>query len=152
MPGCKDAYRLYSESGHALVDLLQRSIEPPPKINEKVLCRHPFEESKRAYVIPSRVEKLLNLYWEEGQICQELPTLQQIKERVQTTLKTLRPDIKRNLNPTPFKVIVYICKYYFNYFYTFLYRLLLAIGCTRSFMICGSKTHLLENYLRFKLA
>ncbi|XP_018571301.1 nicotinate phosphoribosyltransferase isoform X2 [Anoplophora glabripennis] len=106
MPGCKDAYRLYSESGYALVDLLQRSIEPPPEVNEKVLCRHPFEESKRAYVIPSRVEKLLNLYWEDGQICQELPSLQQIKERVQTTLKTLRPDIKRNLNPTPFKVAV----------------------------------------------
>lgn len=106
MPGCKDAYRLYSESGYALVDLLQRSIEPPPEINEKVLCRHPFEESKRAYVIPSTVEKLLNLYWEDGQICQELPSLQQIKERVQSTLKTLRPDIKRNLNPTPFKVAV----------------------------------------------
>ncbi|KAJ8926928.1 hypothetical protein NQ314_020780 [Rhamnusium bicolor] len=104
MPGCKDAYRLYSESGHALVDLLQRSIEPPPEINKKVLCRHPFEESKRAYVIPSRVEKLLNLYWEAGQICLELPNLQQIKETVRNSLRTLRPDIKRNLNPTPFKV------------------------------------------------
>ncbi|KAJ8941875.1 hypothetical protein NQ318_001728 [Aromia moschata] len=106
MPGCKDAYRLYSESGHALIDLLQRSIEPPPNVNEKVLCRHPFEESKRAYVIPSRVEKLLNMYWDQGNICRELPNLQQIKERVQISLKTLRSDIKRNLNPTPFKVAV----------------------------------------------
>lgn len=104
MPGRKDAYRLYSESGDALVDLLQRSVEPPPQINEKVLCRHPFVESKRAYVIPSRVEKLLVLYWKNGEICQNLPTLQEIRQKVNGSLKTLRPDIKRNLNPTPFKV------------------------------------------------
>lgn len=152
MPGCKDAYRLYSESGHALVDLLQRSIEPPPKVNEKVLCRHPFEESKRAYVIPSRVEKLLNLYWEEGQICQELPTLQQIKERVQITLKTLRPDIKRNLNPTPFKVLVHMYIILDTTIHFFSFRLPLVIDCTHFFMTCGSKTHLLENYLRLNLA
>ncbi|XP_060536870.1 nicotinate phosphoribosyltransferase [Cylas formicarius] len=106
MPGCKDAYRLYSDSGHALVDLLQRSIEPPPRVNEKVLCRHPFEESKRAYVIPSRVEKLLELYWENGRIVQSLPVLETIKQRVIDSLKTLRSDIKRNLNPTPYKVAV----------------------------------------------
>ncbi|XP_063914930.1 nicotinate phosphoribosyltransferase isoform X3 [Zophobas morio] len=113
LPGRKDAYRLYSESGHALVDLLQRSDESPPAINEKVLCRHPFIESKRAYVIPSRVEKLLTVYWKDGAICQMLPDLQQIKEGVQTSLKTLRPDIKRNLNPTPFKVAVSDCLYTF---------------------------------------
>jgi nicotinate phosphoribosyltransferase len=107
MPGRKDAYRLFSESGHALVDLLQRSTEPPPEINEKVLCRHPFIESKRAYVIPSRVEKLLTVYWKDGAMCQELPNLQEIKERVQASLKTLRSDIKRNLNPTPFKVCLF---------------------------------------------
>jgi nicotinate phosphoribosyltransferase len=113
MPGRKDAYRLFSESGHALVDLLQRSTEPPPEINEKVLCRHPFIESKRAYVIPSRVEKLLTVYWKDGAMCQELPNLQEIKERVQASLKTLRSDIKRNLNPTPFKVAVSDCLYTF---------------------------------------
>lgn len=106
MPGSKDVYRLYSDSGHALVDLLQRSIEPPPEINDKILCRHPFEESKRAYVIPTKVEKLLTLYWENGIIVENLPNLQDIKERVTNSLKTLRPDIKRNLNPTPYKVAV----------------------------------------------
>lgn len=105
VPGKKDAYRLYSEDGFALVDILQRSdVELAPKIEEKVLCRHPFEESKRAYVVPSKVERLLNVYWRNGEICQTLPTLSEIRETVKSNLKSLRPDIKRNLNPTPFKV------------------------------------------------
>lgn len=58
MPGNKNAYRLYSADGHALIDLLQKDSEDAPKVGHKVLCRHPFQESKRAYVIPSRVEPL----------------------------------------------------------------------------------------------
>ncbi|KAJ1531966.1 hypothetical protein ONE63_000603 [Megalurothrips usitatus] len=106
MPGCKSAYRLFGANGHALIDLLQRSVENPPQVGEKVLCRHPFEESKRAYVIPTRVEELFKVYWENGKICQTLPTLEGIRDRVQTSLKTLRQDHKRNLNPTPYKVAV----------------------------------------------
>ncbi|CAH0553768.1 unnamed protein product [Brassicogethes aeneus] len=117
IPGKKNAYRLYSETGFALIDLLQRSVEEPPKINEKVLCRHPFQESKRAFVIPSRVESLLNLYWHNGVITQPLPNLQQIRENVMNCLKILRPDIKRTLNPTPYKVSVS------DTLYQFLHRL-----------------------------
>lgn len=106
MPGRKDAYRLYSESGFALIDLLQQTYEEAPQVEKKVLCRHPFEESKRAYVIPSKVEKLHRVCWKDGKIRGPLPNLKDIRERVKTSLKTLRPDIKRNLNPTPFKVAV----------------------------------------------
>lgn len=106
IPGKKDAYRLYSESGDALIDLLQRSNEHPPEVKMKILCRHPFVESKRAYVCPSKVEKLLQPCWKDGKIVQPLPNLQEIKENVKRSLKTLRGDIKRNLNPTPYKVSV----------------------------------------------
>lgn len=58
MPGRKDCYRLYGGDGHALIDLLQRSTEAAPEVGSRVLCRHPFIESKRAYVIPTRVEPL----------------------------------------------------------------------------------------------
>jgi len=34
-----------------------------PKVGERLLCRHPFNESKRAYVVPQRVEELLKCYW-----------------------------------------------------------------------------------------
>lgn len=58
MPGNKNVYRLYSADGHALIDLMQKSSEPAPEVGQKVLCRHPFQESKRAYVIPTTVEPL----------------------------------------------------------------------------------------------
>ncbi|KAG7199347.1 hypothetical protein KM043_018192 [Ampulex compressa] len=106
IPGKKDAYRLYGTDGYALIDLLQRSTENVPQVKQKVLCRHPFQESKRAYVIPSRVEPLHKVYWKNGTLCRPLPTLQEIRNRVQESLKTLRNDHKRHLNPTPYKVAV----------------------------------------------
>lgn len=101
---CCCCHRLYSADGHALIDLLQKVTEPPPAVGQKVLCRHPFQESKRAYVIPTHVESLYKIYWQNGKICQPLPRLEQVRERVQMSLKTLRNDHKRTLNPTPYKV------------------------------------------------
>ncbi|XP_015126323.1 nicotinate phosphoribosyltransferase isoform X1 [Diachasma alloeum] len=106
IPGRKNAYRLYGADGHALIDLLQRSTEPAPQVGRRVLCRHPFQESKRAYVIPTRVETLHRVYWKNGKVVLPIPTLQKARNRVQESLKTLRTDIKRSLNPTPYKVAV----------------------------------------------
>ncbi|CAH2050534.1 unnamed protein product, partial [Iphiclides podalirius] len=106
IPGHKEAYRLFGADGHALIDLLQRSSETAPAVGQKVLCRHPFQESKRAYVIPSKVEHLYKEYWKDGRICISPKPLCEVRERVQSSLRTLRQDIKRNLNPTPYKVAV----------------------------------------------
>uniref|UniRef100_A0A336KBU1 Nicotinate phosphoribosyltransferase n=1 Tax=Culicoides sonorensis TaxID=179676 RepID=A0A336KBU1_CULSO len=106
MPGNKECFRLYGSDGHALIDLLQRKGEPAPQVGQKVLCRHPFQESKRAYVTPARVETLLKVYWQNGRVAQKMVPLDQVKERVQQSLKTLRQDHKRTLNPTPYKVSV----------------------------------------------
>ena len=43
MPGKKIAYRLYSDDGLALIDLMQRPDEKPPEAGKRVLCRHPFQ-------------------------------------------------------------------------------------------------------------
>ncbi|XP_063216503.1 nicotinate phosphoribosyltransferase [Bacillus rossius redtenbacheri] len=106
MPGKKNVYRLYGTDGHALVDLLQRSVEAPPCIGEKVLCRHPFQEAKRAHVIPSRVKPLLEPCWSKGALVAPLPSLEKVRAHVEASLKSVRNDHKRNLNPTPYKVSV----------------------------------------------
>lgn len=106
MPGNKNVFRLYGADGHALIDLLQRVDESPPEVGQKVLCRHPFQESKRAYVIPTHVEALYDVYWADGRVTQAMPSLDEVRDRVQNSLKTLRQDHKRTLNPTPYKVAV----------------------------------------------
>lgn len=46
-------------------------------------------------------------FWIDGRLCTEnVDTIDVCKERVKTQLSTLRADIKRMLNPTPFKVIL----------------------------------------------
>ncbi|XP_002736222.1 nicotinate phosphoribosyltransferase-like [Saccoglossus kowalevskii] len=106
LPGKKNVFRLYGHDGHALVDLMMQEKEEAPSPGQRVLCRHPFEESKRAYVIPASVEPLLKKYWFEGKICQPVQSLHDIKSRMESSLRSLRADHKRALNPTPYKVSV----------------------------------------------
>ncbi len=106
MPGKKEAYRLFGADGNALVDLLQLPSEKKPGNGQRVMVRHPFQESKRAYVSPARVEPLYKCYWKNGEIQQPLASLQDIKRRAQRSLDQLRTDHKRALNPTPYKVSV----------------------------------------------
>jgi len=113
MPGQKEAFRLYSSDGHALIDLLQRPGEDPPQVGKRVLCRHPFEESKRAYVMPHKVESMYKRVWDQGRMPEPLPTIAEIRQQVQRSLKTLRQDHKRSLNPTPYKVGVSDDLYHF---------------------------------------
>ena len=136
-------FRLYSSDGHALIDLMMRPGEDPPEVGKRVLCRHPFEESKRAYVMPHKVESTLKLMmlmlmllllallkflvlillhkvesmykrvWDQGRMPEPLPTIAEIRQQVQRSLKTLRQDHKRSLNPTPYKVIIILGCYNF---------------------------------------
>ena len=72
--------RLYSSDGHALIDLMMRPGEEPPEVGKRVLCRHPFEESKRAYVMPHKVEPLYKVSL-TGQTPQSLSTLTRLSGR-----------------------------------------------------------------------
>ncbi|KAF8714730.1 hypothetical protein HU200_027247 [Digitaria exilis] len=63
IPCKKRCFRLYGKEGYPLVDIMIRESEPSPKAGERILCRHPFIESKRAYVVPQHVEELLQCYW-----------------------------------------------------------------------------------------
>ena len=125
MPGKKNAFRLYSNDGKALIDLLQKPEEEAPEVGKRVLCRHPFQvksfelfatidflfpvawpfqESKRAWVTPSKVEPLYSEYWSDNKVAIPYPSMEEIRETVQMSMKSLRQDHKRSLNPTPYKV------------------------------------------------
>lgn len=116
--------------GKALIDLMTKETELAPSLKNKVLCRHPFQESKRAYVSPASIKALLNLCFSNGkvrhfipnpeitkkflpvivslfQIVIPLPSLASTKQFVQEELSTLRIDHKRYLNPTPYKVLIF---------------------------------------------
>ncbi|CAL1537521.1 unnamed protein product [Lymnaea stagnalis] len=106
IPGLKKVYRLFGTDGRALVDLLQHASETAPKTGQRVLCRHPIQESKRAYVIPASVKCLHEIWWDKGKVVNELPSLTELREKTKESLKTIRQDHKRALNPTPYKVSV----------------------------------------------
>lgn len=125
MPGRKNVFRLYGQEGWAVIDILTRENEPAPKVGEKVLCRHPFSATKRAFVTPARVEALYKVYWKDGELRQPIPTLEEVRTRVQASLSALRQDHLRHLNPTPYKV-----KYFFEIAFKNLYNLCsLFSGC-----------------------
>jgi nicotinate phosphoribosyltransferase len=104
IPGRKAAYRLYSKDGPAM-DLLQPADASAPIPGERILCRHPFNNLKRAYIRPSKVEPLFNLVW-NGKLSFELPTLEENRRFCIEQLSQLREDHKRVVNPTPYKVSV----------------------------------------------
>ncbi|GJN27624.1 hypothetical protein PR202_gb15664 [Eleusine coracana subsp. coracana] len=108
IPCKKRCFRLYGKEGYPLVDIMIRESEPTPKAGERILCRHPFIESKRAYVVPQHVEELLQCYWpgKSNKPRAELPSLEKIRSRCMQQLEKLRPDHIRRLNPTPYKVSV----------------------------------------------
>ena len=117
MPGDKVAFRLFGKDGFAILDLLQLPGEERPQVGLKVLCRHPFEESKRAYVTPHQVELLHNMMWKEGNRVTDEIDLAIVREKVKRNMKTVRPDHARSLNPTPYKVSVS------DQLYSFMHRL-----------------------------
>ncbi|KAL9671663.1 hypothetical protein QQ045_009233 [Rhodiola kirilowii] len=118
IPCKKRCYRLYGKEGYPLVDIITGERELAPKVGERLLCRHPFNESKRAYVVPQQVEELLKCYWagNSGNKREELPPLKEIRERCTQQLELMRRDHMRRLNPTPYKVSVSAKLYDFIHF------------------------------------
>ena len=107
LPGKKSVYRLYDSDGSPLVDLMQSHSEAAPEAGKRIMVRHPFVETKRAFVTPARVESALRLVWDaqQGQVA-PTPSLAERREVVLDHVKSLRSDHIRHLNPTPYKVAV----------------------------------------------
>ena len=77
-----------------------------PKSSVRLLSRHPFLEKKRAFVTPTSVRALYDLYWADGEVKMILPNLKQIRTYAREQIEELRKDHRRDLNPTPYKVSV----------------------------------------------
>lgn len=106
IPGKKQAFRLYGQSGYGLVDLLIQADETSPKAGEPILCKNAFDASKKVNVIPAMVEDLLLCVW-DGQRCMETPTPAAIRDYVVRQLReSVRPDHLRPDNPADYKVSV----------------------------------------------
>ena len=105
IPGRKHAFRLIGKDNCALMDLIMQVSEQPPKAGEKILCRHPFNEAKRALVVPSKVIPLHECCW-DGKLIYQFNSLQENRQYVQEQLGMLRVDHLRTLNPTPYKTSV----------------------------------------------
>lgn len=101
----KSSYRLYSDDNQAVVDLLVGDNEPIPKAGHEVSCRHPFDPDRRCVIRPARVEPLLHLWW-DGRRTKTLPGIEDMRKNCSDSLTSLREDIKRFVNPTPYKVSV----------------------------------------------
>jgi len=107
IPGCKDVYRLYNDEGVAMVDLIQLRHEEPPQVGKQIMVRHPLIESKRAHVTPKKIVKLHVPVWDAGGfVGDEFASLKELKNRTAESLSSIREDVKRELNPTPYKVSV----------------------------------------------
>eukprot|EP01121_Diplochlamys_sp_Union-15-3_P009700 TRINITY_DN2650_c0_g1_i4.p1 TRINITY_DN2650_c0_g1~~TRINITY_DN2650_c0_g1_i4.p1 ORF type:complete len:541 (+),score=90.76 TRINITY_DN2650_c0_g1_i4:59-1681(+) len=108
IPGSKQVYRLVGKEGKPLLDLLTLVGTPAPQPGKEILCRHPFQESKRARVTPTQVCLLHHLVW-DGKCVDpgfDLFDIHKTREYSLEQVKSLREDIIRYLNPTPFKVSV----------------------------------------------
>ena len=105
IPCSKNAYRLYGKDGQPLNDFMTSTNEPAPEVGVRLLCRHPFAENLRAYVTPSRVETLLQLTFDgPNGFAAPIESLEVARDRCRAQLKSIRNDVVRTLNPTPYKV------------------------------------------------
>lgn len=103
IPGRKAAYRLHGEAGYPLADIMLPVGDEAPQAGQRILCCHPWDETKRTYVVPACVEPLHRLVW-DGSESHEIASLEASRERARQQLGSMREDHLRLMNPTPYKV------------------------------------------------
>ncbi|XP_066572252.1 nicotinate phosphoribosyltransferase [Amia ocellicauda] len=106
LPGRKSVYRLYSPEGHPFVDLLCLWGEGPPQSGLGLRC-HPLGGGQGVLTVtPTRVEELLQDCFTQGQVTQPLPTVAQLRERVQVSVNALHPRHTQLSAPDTYTVAV----------------------------------------------
>ncbi|KAL0221803.1 hypothetical protein RCL1_001657 [Eukaryota sp. TZLM3-RCL] len=83
LPGRKGIYRLWIDScPHPICDYLTLADEEAPKVGEYVLVRHPHNLKFSRGIIPTRVEPLLNLVFDQGACNEKSQSLAVSRDRV----------------------------------------------------------------------
>ncbi|NXC99067.1 PNCB phosphoribosyltransferase, partial [Certhia familiaris] len=130
IPGMKTIYRLYnatgefgdpsqspggiscsitlslmsSWAGHPFMDLMALEEEPSPSAGQELGIRVLGQLGETTKVIPSTVEPLHRTYFRDGQVCEPLPSLPEVRTHAQLSLNLLSPAHRRLHEPQPYPV------------------------------------------------
>ncbi|NWW05425.1 PNCB phosphoribosyltransferase, partial [Oreocharis arfaki] len=130
IPGMKTIYRLYDAAGesgdpsqspggmscsitaflmvllagHPFMDLMALEEEPSPSAGQELGIRVLGQLGETTKVIPSTVEPLHRTYFRDGQLCEPLPSLPEVRTHAQVSLNLLSPAHRRLHEPQPYPV------------------------------------------------
>uniref|UniRef100_A0A8D0KRH8 Nicotinate phosphoribosyltransferase n=1 Tax=Strix occidentalis caurina TaxID=311401 RepID=A0A8D0KRH8_STROC len=106
IPGTKMIYRLYDAAGHPFMDLMALEGEPSPRAGQELALRILGQLGETSKVVPTTVEPLHRTYFRDGQVCELLPSLPEVRTHAQASLSSLSPAHRRLHEPQPYPVAV----------------------------------------------
>ncbi|NXW54877.1 PNCB phosphoribosyltransferase, partial [Eurystomus gularis] len=104
IPGTKTIYRLYDAAGHPFMDLMALEEEPSPSAGQELVVRVLGQLGETSKVVPTTVELLHRVYFRNGQVCEPLPSLPEVRNHAQVSLSLLSPAHRRLHDPQPYPV------------------------------------------------
>ncbi|XP_025969436.2 nicotinate phosphoribosyltransferase isoform X2 [Dromaius novaehollandiae] len=106
IPGTKTVYRLYDADGHPFMDLMALEEEPSPSAGQELTVHVLGRSGEASKVTPATVETLHRTYFRDGQVCEELPSLPEVRSYAQAALGQLSPAHRRLHEPEPYPVAI----------------------------------------------
>ncbi|KFP81426.1 Nicotinate phosphoribosyltransferase, partial [Acanthisitta chloris] len=106
IPGTKMIYRLYDAAGHPFMDLMALEEEPSPSAGQELVVHVLGKLGETCKVVPNTVELLHRTYFRDGQVCEPLPSLPEVRTHAQVSLNLLSPAHRRLREPQPYPVAV----------------------------------------------
>ncbi|KAM9573977.1 nicotinate phosphoribosyltransferase [Guaruba guarouba] len=106
IPGAKMIYRLSDAAGHPFMDLMALEEEPSPRAGQELAVRVLGQLGETSKVVAATVEPLHRTYFRDGQVCEPLPSLTEVRTHAQLSLSLLNPAHRRLHDPQPYPVAV----------------------------------------------
>ncbi|XP_040403384.1 nicotinate phosphoribosyltransferase isoform X1 [Cygnus olor] len=106
IPGIKAVYRLYDDAGHPFMDLMALEDESAPNAGQELAVHVLGRRGEATKVRPTAVEPLHRTYFRDGQVCEVLPSLPEVRSHAQASLSQLSPAHRRLREPQPYPVAV----------------------------------------------